>query len=188
MRPTKTPSWAEARGASGNTRQAATRSTASQDHFFRIALYLLLVILRHCNCSDTNVKNMPTLVYSNVSVSQRSQKCTLDVARRVCTGPGRAGTSAKDNRATPEGYYITSSSQSPHVECSAMSLDTHLLAHIQDRTDRAARTAPSTAVFPKRPQETVDLHPVLLWEHAFECGHGLFWSLPIPTSPALGYA
>ena len=69
-----------------------------------------------------------------------------------------------------------------------MSLDTHLLAHVQDRTDRAARTAPSTDVFPKRHQEAVDLHPVLLWEHGFECGHGLFWSLPMHISPAVGDA
>jgi len=30
---------------------------------------------------------MPTLVYASVSVSQRHQKCTLDVAQWMCTGP-----------------------------------------------------------------------------------------------------
>src|SRR6266571_3568554 len=149
MRPTKTPSWAETWGASGNTRQAATRSPASQYHVLRIALYLLLVLLRHCNCSDTNVENMPTLVYSNVSVSQRSQKCTLGVARRVCAAQAGLGHRPKITaprlRAT-----ISLLLLNPPVSCSAMSLDTHLLARVQDRTDRAARTAPSTDMFPKR--------------------------------------
>src|SRR5262249_42858962 len=73
-------------------------------------------------------------------------------------------------------------------QCLAMSLDTHLLAHVQDRTARAARTAPRTDMFPKRHQEAVDLYPVLLWEHSFECGHGLFWGLLVHISPAVGDA
>src|SRR5262245_54783563 len=92
MRPTKTPSWAEAQGASGNTRQAATRSTASQYHAFRIALHLPLVILRHYYYNDMKTENMPTLVYASVSVAQRPQKCTRDVARRMCTGPPSTST------------------------------------------------------------------------------------------------
>src|SRR5574341_1673962 len=87
MRPTRIASWAKAEGASGHTRPAATRSTASQYDVFRIALYLLLVSLEHFHYSDMKARNMPTLVYSHASVPQRSQECTVDVTWRVCTGP-----------------------------------------------------------------------------------------------------
>ena|SRR5215510_7298131 len=67
-----------------------------------------------------------------------------------------------------------------------MSLNTHLLTYVQYRTDRAARLATSTNMFAKRHQEAVNLHPVLLREHSFECRHRVLWGAPLYIPPAVG--
>jgi hypothetical protein len=69
-----------------------------------------------------------------------------------------------------------------------MRLDPYLLAHVKYRAYRAARTVSSTDVLTKRHQEAVDLYPVLLWEHGFEGGHGLFRGTPTHIAPAVGDA
>jgi hypothetical protein len=40
-------------------------------------------------------------------------------------------------------------------------------------------------MLPKRDQETVNLHPVLLRQYGFECGHGVFWSASLDIPPAV---
>jgi len=43
-------------------------------------------------------------------------------------------------------------------------------------------------MLPKRDQETIDLHPVLLRQHGFECSHGVFWGASVYIPPAVGDA
>src|SRR5712692_7043268 len=101
MRPTTTPSWAEARGTSGDTRQAATINIASQDHFFRISIPLLLVICRHCNCIDTH----------------NQADCSGPLCRFVGAPlelPLRLALQAQPEERTPCGCVLLAAAQSPY--------------------------------------------------------------------------
>ena len=70
----------------------------------------------------------------------------------------------------------------------AMLMNTSLLAHIEHRAGRAARSAPRTNMLAKRHQQTVDLHPVLLRQHGFESQHRAFRGALGHIAPAVGDA
>ena len=65
-------------------------------------------------------------------------------------------------------------------------LDPSLLAHVEHRAGRAARTAPRTNMLAKRHEKAVDLHPVLLRQHGFEGTHGAFRCSLRDISPSVG--
>src|SRR5215813_14550971 len=69
-----------------------------------------------------------------------------------------------------------------------MILDTSLLAHIEHRAGRAARSTPPTNMLAKRHQQTVDLHPVLLRQRGFESQHRAFRGALGHIAPAVGDA
>ena len=67
-----------------------------------------------------------------------------------------------------------------------MLLDTSLLAHVEHRAGGATRSAPRTNMLAKRYQQTVDLHPVLLWQHGFESQHRAFGGALGHIAPTVG--
>src|ERR1043166_7208831 len=69
-----------------------------------------------------------------------------------------------------------------------MILNPSLLAHVEHRAGRAARSAPHTNMLAKRYQQTVDLYPVLLRQHGFESQHRAFRSALGDIAPAVGDA
>ena len=69
-----------------------------------------------------------------------------------------------------------------------MILEPSLLAHVEHRAGGAARSAPHTNMLAKRYEQTVNLHPVLLWQYGFESQHRAFRSALGNIAPPVGDA
>ncbi len=69
-----------------------------------------------------------------------------------------------------------------------MILDPSLLAHVEHRAGGAVRSAPRTNMLTKRYEQTVNLHPVLLWQYGFESQHRAFRGALGNIAPPVGDA